>query len=146
MRFRVGITQVSTASLIVLAASTDEAREGARRRRDENGGWDGLTTTLFFPGEEELDVEVVDDDEPLTAHPGVGGEEEGEPCEVCGGPNDDGEGWIGRCGECADATEEMVGKPCPSCGTVFTDASMEDHRCPGCGDDIVPPGRAKAEG
>jgi hypothetical protein len=38
----------------------------------------------------------------------------------------------------------MVGQPCPSCGTVFTDASMEDHRCPGCGDDIVPPGRAKA--
>jgi predicted RNA-binding Zn-ribbon protein involved in translation (DUF1610 family) len=140
MRFRVGIAQISTASLIVEAASTDEAREEARRRRDENGGWDGLTTTGFFPVEEELDVEEVDDNEPLTASAGG---EEGEPCAVCGGPNDDGEGWNGRCGGCADATEEMVGTACPGCGTKLTDASMEGFRCPGCGAEIVPPGRAK---
>lgn len=29
------------------------------------------------------------------------------PCRNCGGPTDDGEGWDGYCGNCADAFENM---------------------------------------
>lgn len=36
----------------------------------------------------------------------LGGEYDVEVCRTCGEPNDDGEGWDGECGNCADKTAQ----------------------------------------
>lgn len=41
-------------------------------------------------------------------------EEDG--CDKCGAPLDDGEGWDGRCGSCADQAEGGPAGACPECG------------------------------
>lgn len=33
-------------------------------------------------------------------------DDDDERCDACGGPNDDGEGWDGLCGNCADLVAE----------------------------------------
>ena len=38
---------------------------------------------------------------------GIDDEEADPPCRNCEGPTDDGEGWDGYCGNCADAIENM---------------------------------------
>lgn len=36
-------------------------------------------------------------------------DDDDDKCSACGGPNDDGEGWDGLCGDCADKVAEDDG-------------------------------------
>lgn len=90
--------------------------------------WDGMTAK--HPGIEELDEafikavdDAVDSDDP-------------EVCDSCGAPTDDGEGYDGLCGNCADVAELHQGRD--DLTEEANEAACREDRdaCETCGDKL----------
>lgn len=92
-------------TVYVWAESEHEASDLAcRYGADEAGFGEAFSKMCLVDAPERLDDEYV------MAIEFINPEDEPELCVECGGPNDDGEGWDGMCGNCADRAEAERGE------------------------------------